>query len=67
MQAVDRHAADIFNLPVDMVSKKYYVKIILGLVDMALVNAYIHYKLRKKRNARKIRQDMTLWSRWRML
>ena len=25
--------------------KKYYVKIILGLMDMALVNAWIHYEL----------------------
>jgi hypothetical protein len=47
MQAVDRHdqSRQTFSLASRHDFKKYYVKIILGLMDMALVNAYIHYKL----------------------
>lgn len=47
MQAVDRHdqLRQTFSLADRHDFKKYYVKIILGLVDMALVNAWIHYKL----------------------
>jgi hypothetical protein len=65
---VDRHdqLRQTFSLCQSTWFQKYYVKIILGLVDMAFVNAYIHHKLIKK-GMQKIRQDMTLWSRWRML
>jgi hypothetical protein len=47
MQAVDRHdqMRQTFSLASRHGFKKYYVKIILGLMDMALVNAYIHYQL----------------------
>jgi hypothetical protein len=47
MQAVDRHdqLRQTFSLAGRHGFKKYYVKIVLGLIDMALVNAYIHYKL----------------------
>jgi hypothetical protein len=48
MQAVDRHDDQLqqtFLLASRHGFKKYYVKIILGLMDMTLVNAYIHYKL----------------------
>jgi hypothetical protein len=47
MQAVDRHdqLRHTFSLSSRHGFKKYYVKIILGLMDMALVNAYIHYKM----------------------
>ena len=44
---MDRHdqLRKTFSLSERHGFKKYYVKIILGLMDMALVNAYIHYKL----------------------
>jgi hypothetical protein len=47
MQAVDRHdqMRQTFSLASRHGFKKYYIKIILGLMDMALVNAFIHYKL----------------------
>jgi hypothetical protein len=47
MQAVDRHdqLRQTFSLSDRHGFKKYYIKIILGLMDMALVNAYIHYAL----------------------
>jgi len=47
MQAVDRHdqLRQTFSLASRHGFKKYYVKIILGLIDMALVNAWIHYEL----------------------
>jgi hypothetical protein len=55
MQAVDRHdqLRQTFSLASRHGFKKYYVKIILGLVDMALVNAYIHYKLVNKKVCKK--------------
>ena len=47
MQEVDRHdqLRQTFSLVSRHGFKKYYMKIILGLMDMALVNAWIHYKL----------------------
>ena len=47
MHAVDRHdqLRDTFSLCKRHNFKKYYQKIGLGLLDMALVNAWIHYKL----------------------
>ncbi len=55
MQAVDRHdqLRNTFSLASRHDFKKYYVKIILGLIDMALVNAYIHYKLVNAENCKK--------------
>jgi hypothetical protein len=52
--AVDRHdqLRQTFSLCQSTWFQKYYVKIILGLVDMALVNAYIHYKLVNKKECR---------------
>jgi hypothetical protein len=51
---VDRHdqLRQTFSLCQSTWFQKYYVKIILGLVDMAFVNAYIHHKLHQKRNAK---------------
>ena len=47
MQGVDRH--DQLRAKFSLVGrhgfKKYYVKIILGLMDMAITNAYIHFKM----------------------
>jgi hypothetical protein len=47
MQAVDRHdqLRERFPLCSRHGFKKYYQKIALGLIDMAVVNAWIHYKL----------------------
>jgi len=47
MQAVDRHdqLRQRFSLASRHGFKKYYQKIALGLIDMAVVNAWIHYKL----------------------
>ena len=47
MQAVDRHdqLREGFSLSARHGFKKYYQKIALGLIDMAVVNAWIHYKL----------------------
>jgi hypothetical protein len=47
MQAVDRHdqLQEGFSLSARHGLKKYYQKIALGLIDMAVVNAWIHYKL----------------------
>ena len=47
MQAVDRHdqLREGFSLSDRHGFKKYYHKIALGLIDMAIVNAWIHYKL----------------------
>jgi len=47
MQAVDRHdqLREGFSLSARHGFKKYYQKIALGLIDMAIVNAWIHYKL----------------------
>lgn len=47
MQAVDRHdqLRAVFSLSARHGFKKYYHKIGLGLIDMAIVNAWIHYKL----------------------
>jgi hypothetical protein len=47
MQAVDRHdqLRERFSLSSRHGFKKYYVKIALGLLDMAAVNAWIHFKL----------------------
>jgi hypothetical protein len=72
MQAVDRHHDQLrqtFSLASRHGFKKYYVQIILGLMDMALVNAYIHYKLVNEENSTKdsaVRNDFT-WSLWRTL
>jgi hypothetical protein len=56
MQAVDRHdqlVRQTFSLASRHGFKKYYVQIMLGLMDMALVNAYIHYKLVNEENSTK--------------
>ena len=48
MQAVDRHdqLRQTFALASRHGFKKYYIKMLLGLIDMALVkNAYIQYKM----------------------
>ena len=47
MQAVDpnEQLQERFSLSHRHGFKKYYVKIALGLIDMAAVNAWIHYKL----------------------
>ena len=47
MQAVDRHdqLRELFSLSKRHGFKKYYKKIALGLIDMALVNAWLHYHL----------------------
>ena len=47
MQAVDRHdqLREGFSLADRHGFKKYYQKIALGLIDMAVVNAWIHYKI----------------------
>jgi hypothetical protein len=47
MQAVDRHdqLREGFSLAGRHGFKKYYQKIALGLIDMAVVNAWIHYRL----------------------
>ena len=50
MQGVDRHdqMRALFSLVNRHGFKKYYVKIILGLIDMAITNAWIHYKMVNK-------------------
>jgi hypothetical protein len=60
MHAVDRHdqLRDTFSLAKRHGFKKYYHKIAMGLLDMVVVNAWIHYKLVhkelcKKRSARR--------------
>jgi hypothetical protein len=47
MQAVDRHdqLRAKFSLSKRHLFKKYYVKLALGLMDMAIVNANIPWKL----------------------
>lgn len=47
MQAVDRHdqLRKTFSLAERHGFKKYYVKMALGIMDMVLVNSWIHYKL----------------------
>ena len=59
MQAVDRHdqLRALFSLCHRHGFKKYYVKLALGLIDIACVNAWLHWTLvneeaSKKRNAR---------------
>jgi hypothetical protein len=60
MQAVDRHdqLRKLFSIADRHGFKKYYMKIFLGLLDMALVNAWLHFKMvnplvAKKRHARR--------------
>ena len=55
MHAVDRHdqLRDTFSLSKRHGFKKYYLKIALGLIDMAAVNAWIHYKLVNKKKCEK--------------
>ena len=50
MHAVDRHdqLRETFSLSRRHGFKKYYLKIAMGLLDMAVVNAWIHYKLVNK-------------------
>ena len=50
MHAVDRHdqLRDTFSLSKRHGFKKYYIKIAMGLIDMAVVNAWLHYKLVNK-------------------
>jgi Transposase IS4 len=47
MQAVDRHdqLRTTFSLADRHGFKKYYVKMALGIIDMAIVNAWIHFKM----------------------
>ena len=47
MQGVDRHdqMRATFSLVARHGFKKYYIKLMLGLMDMAITNAFIHYKL----------------------
>jgi hypothetical protein len=61
MQAVDRHVQlrQTFSLASGHGFKKYYEKISLGLMDMALVNAYIHCKLA---NPDKGKKDMARYA-----
>ena len=56
MHAVDRHdqLRDTFSLAKRHGFKKYYCKVAMGLLDMALVNAWLHFKLvHKEWGARK--------------
>ena len=62
MQAVDRHdkLCSIFPLTDRHGMKKYYTKIAFSLIDIALTNAWIHYKLvhnPKEENARYLFMD----------
>ena len=47
MQGVDRHdqLRATFSLVARHRFKKYYIQMMLGLMDMAITNAFIHYKL----------------------
>jgi hypothetical protein len=47
MQAVDRHdqLRAKYSLADRHGFKKYYMKMALGIIDMAIVNAWIHFKL----------------------
>ena len=55
MQAVDRNdqLRQLFSLSSRHGFKKYYVKIALGLIDMAVVQAWCHYKLAVPEEAQK--------------
>ena len=55
MHAVDRHdqLRDMYSLSKRHGFKKYYHKIALGLLDMVVVNAWIHYKLVHKDDCKK--------------
>jgi hypothetical protein len=46
MQAVDRHYQlwAKYSLADRYLFKKYYVKMALGIIDMAIVNAWIHFQ-----------------------
>ncbi len=49
-----------YSLQLSMRFKKYYKSLFLGLVDMALVNAFIIYKLRKEQDREKVSRDIFL-------
>ena len=60
MQGVDRHdqLRKLFSTADRHGFKKYYMKLFLGLLDMAMVNAWLHYKMvnpavAKQRHARR--------------
>ena len=63
MQAVDRNdqLRQLFSLSSRHGFKKYYVKIALGLIDMAVVQAWCHYKLAVPEEAQKNMGATVLW------
>ena len=55
MHAVDRHdqLRDTYSLSKRHGFKKYYHKIVMGLLDMVVVNAWVHYRLVHKEDCKK--------------
>jgi hypothetical protein len=66
MQGVDRHdqLRKLFSIADRHGFKKYYMKIFLGLLDMAMVNAWLHYKLVNPTGAKQ--RVETSWRTWQM-
>ena len=67
MHAVDRHdqLRETFSLAKRHGFKKYYQKVAMGLLDMAAVNAWLHFKLVhkdlcEKKSARRF-EFRTVW------